>query len=138
MHTREIGGVDVAIYTDGDTVVVEIGGEMMSPEDVDALRPGPDWSRTVEIGPYTFGERSLTELQEFVRNPGGAARSGSDDAPPDPNLRGINLARRAAALLAEVVATQEKIGASENLDFARQVHRAATQLAGALRAKPGC
>lgn len=66
------------------------------------------------------------------------ARAGSDDAPPDSNLRGINLARRAAALLAEVVATQEEIGASENLDFARQVHRAATQLAGALRAKPAC
>lgn len=46
--------------------------------------------------------------------------------------------REAAALLAEVVATQEEIGASENLDFARQVHRAATQLAGALRAKPAC
>lgn len=138
MHTREIGGVDVAIHTDGDTVVVEIGGERMSPEDVDTLQLGPDWCRTVEIGPYTFGERSLTELQEFVRNPEGAARAGSDDAPPDPNLRGINLARRAAALLAEVVATQEEIGASENLDFARQVHRAATQLAGALRAKPAC
>ena len=137
MHTRELAGVEVTIRTDGDAVLVLVAGETLSPEEIAALRPSADWCRTVEIGPYTFDEPSLGELKAFVHR-GQRETMVGDAAPMDPNLRAINLARRAAGLLGEVVAMQERIGATDNLDFARQFRDAATQLAGALQGKPGC
>jgi len=105
MRTREIAGVEVTILTDGDAVLVLVAGETLSPEEVAALCPSADWCRTVEIGPYTFDELSLGELKAFVQSRGERETMVGDATPMDPNLRAINLARRAAGLLGEVVGT---------------------------------
>ena len=133
----EICGVEVEVLTADGSTWVDIGGETMTPADVKALRPSADWTRTVVIGPYTLDEQSLARLQRFVKS-GGRTEPEGDDPPPDPNVRATNLARRAAALLAEVATIQDGIGARENGEFARQVEKAAAGLAAALQAKPGC
>ena len=133
----EFCGVEVEVRTADGSTWVDFGGEVLTPAEIEALRPSADWSRTVEIGPYTLDERSLAQLQRFVRT-GGREEIESEDPPPDPNMRATNLARRAAALLAEVGTLQDAIGARENSEFARQVEKAATGLAAALQAKPGC
>lgn len=67
MQTREICGVEVAVDPDGAEVLVDIGGERMTLAEIEKLRPAADWSRTVEIGPYTLDETSLATLKSFVR-----------------------------------------------------------------------
>lgn len=139
MHTREIAGVEVALLTDGDAVLVSVAGKTLSPGEIAALCPSADWCRTVEIGPYTFDEASLAELKAFVQSGGRMDTMVGDAAPVDPDLRAINPARGAAGLPGEVVAMQEQIGgATEDPDFARQIRDAATQHAGAPQGKPGC
>lgn len=78
---REIGGVEIDIRNDGESILVDVGGVLMEPAEIESLRPAPDWTDTVEIGPYAFCATALAELRAFVRDPhGGAARGESDEA----------------------------------------------------------
>jgi hypothetical protein len=77
MHTEEICGVEITIFANGPDVLVDVGGEILTPAEINDLRPSADWSRTVEIGPYTFDETSLEALRSFVQRGAGPSETGS-------------------------------------------------------------